>query len=86
MSIEAPSHFQVGETVRSEEDYVFVTRILTDESQEVLAFERRAFRWATLSETTVYLFPRDTRIMPKRFVCHSRADALALCAALNTYF
>ena len=86
MSVELPSYFQVGETVRSEEDYVFVTRILSDESQEVLAFERRAFRWATLREAIVYLFPRDTRIMPKKFVCHSRADALALCAALNTSF
>jgi hypothetical protein len=86
MSTELPSHFQVGETARTEEDYVFVTRILSDESQEVLAFERRAFRWATLREATVYLFPRDVRIMPKRFVCNSRAAALALCAALNTYF
>jgi hypothetical protein len=86
MSIESPSHFQVGETVRSEEDFVFVTRILSDESQEVLAFERRAFRWATIEGATVRLFSRDARLLPKKFVCHSRAHALALCAALNTYF
>jgi hypothetical protein len=80
------SHYQVGETQPGSEDVVFVTRILVDQTQEVLAFERRAFKWATVEGATVRLFSRNHLRIPKTFICFTRADALLLCAELNTYF
>jgi hypothetical protein len=67
--------------------FVKITEVHSGDGSETdYYFAFRSHIMASVNGTFVYLYPKDQKAVPKRFICHDTKAAIVLCMELNSYF